>query len=1077
MKRFSVVLVLLAKLSVGQSVDTARVTGVVHDSSGAVISAAKVSVRSDATGSTYTVQSDGQGLYVTPPLPPGDYGVKFEAPGFSATIERLHLEVAQKATLDVTLTLGATQQTVEVQATAPLLEAETSTLSNVRTETAVKNLPLNGRNFAELMGLTAGVVDAHTQLTGTLALSAARGETSYSVNGLRPEENHFLLDGISDNENHNGLGVILFPPVDAVQEFRQETSVPDARYGHGGGGTVNLVFKSGTEQYHGDLFEFLRNSDFDASNFFDKTRPAFRMNQFGATFGGPLVPVKDPKTFFFIDYQGTRKIQGLTYISTVPTEAMRTGDFSEVPQLIYNPATQVTAASGGYARSAFYQNTIPASLIDPLGQKLINLYPLPNLPGIANNFLYQPDYTVTSNEGDLRIDRQISGSDNGFFRFSKAADDIFQPGVLPAPAVGGSIAGTTSEPSLQLVLSETHIFTPATVNTARLGWSRVSILSTDINQSQPYATQIGIPGSNIAGDPETYGLPNITVTGAASLGSYGNLPATVITNNYQFDDDVSLVRGRHTIQVGGEIQRLQYNVFQTANLRGSMSFSTAFSSDPAIPGTGLGLADLLLGKPISGSLQFLDGTRGLRRTDLAGYAQDDYKVNDRLTINIGVRYENYLGYPWTEVDNRMYQFVPTSGVVQVGTDGVPRSGVSGRNLNFMPRVGFAYRLSGKTVFRSAYGIFYSAPQIGFGYNIAANPPELISTSYTNSQFNFAGAVPASAGFARPAAGTVLGSALYAVDPNEGMPYTQQWNVSVQHQITPQTLVTVAYVGTAGTHLQGLININQPVPGITALAQRRPYPLFQNITDVTGDDTSRYNALQVIAEKRVSHGLSFNLSYTWSHALDDASFDSTSGGVPAMDTYNRRLDYGNADYDIRNRFVGSATYMLPFKTSGPLRYAVQGWQLNGILSLYSGIPFSVQSASNTLNIGGTSRAEFIGPGNGSLPSSQQSLQEWFDVAAFSTPPTLAFGNSGRNILTGPSTKELDFSAFKNFYFSEGRTTNLQLRVEAFNLTNTPQFNNPNSTVGAPGAGSITSAGSPYTLQRLSREVQLALKFYF
>jgi Carboxypeptidase regulatory-like domain/TonB dependent receptor len=1069
--------VLLISSAAAQIVDTARITGVIRDSSGARISSATVSFRSEATGLSFSLRSNSEGLYITPPLSPGNYELKVQAAGFSSLIQRVHIELAQRASVDFTLNVGAVNEIVEVRAAAPLLESESSALSNERTEADVENLPLNGRNFAELMGLTAGVVDTNTQFQGLLPLSAARGDTNYSVNGLRPEENHFVIDGISNNENHNGVGLIIFPPIDAVQEFRQETSVADARYGHGGGGTINLIFKSGTSKYHGSVFEFLRNADLDARNFFDRSKPPFRLNQFGGTFSGPIGNRKDPRTFFFTDYEGTRRDQGLTYVSTVPTLPMRGGNFSQLPQKLYNPISQVSLAGGGFSRSPFNGNIIPAALIDPVGLRLMNLYPFPNLPGVANNFLYQPSYVVSSDQGDFRLDHRFSDFDQSFLRFSQARADIVQPGRLPAPAVGGTISGFLSEPSQQVVLSETHIFAPRTVNTARFGWSRVDIHATDINQNQPYAELIGIPGSNIPGDPDTYGLPNIPITGAASLGSFGNLPAIIVTNNYQFDENLSLVRGRHTIQVGGDFTRLQYNVFQTANLRGSMSFTTAYTSNPVSPaGTGLGLGDLLLGKPISGSLQFMEGTRGLRRSDLSLFLQDDYKVNGRLTVNVGARYENYIGYPWIEVDNRAYQFVPPSGVVQVGTNGVPRTGVAARNLNFMPRAGLAWRLTSKTVARAAYGIFYSAPQIGFGINIAANPPNVISTAYANNQFDYANAIPASQGFARPSAGTVIGSALNAVDPHEHMPYTQQWNVNISHQLTSATLVSTAYVGTPGTHLQGFMNINQPRPGLTPLAQRRPYPLFQNIMGVADVDTSRYHALQLAFEQRLSHGLSFNASYTWSHALDDSSVNASSL-QPFMNTYNRRLDHGNADFDIRHRLVASATYLVPFRASGWLRHAIEGWQLNGILNVYTGLPFTVQSATNTLNIGSSSRASYAGAGNGSLPENQRSIQHWFNVTAFSAPPALQFGDVGRNTLRGPGTTQLDFSAFKNFLLRERPTLRLQFRGEAFNLINRTQFNNPAATIGAPGAGTITSAGSSATFQRLSRQVQLAVKLYF
>jgi hypothetical protein len=1071
-------LFVVAEFARAQIVDTCVVSGLVKDNSGAILVGAQVDVRNSSTGRESKTITNEDGIYVSPPLSSGDYEVAVSAPGFGTVVQPVRLEVAQRKEIDVVLAPGKTTQVINVKASTLQLDTQNSTLSNLRTATAVKNLPLNSRNFAQLMGLAAGVAPAQSEITGTVALSAVRGSTSYSVNGLRLEENHYLLDGISDNENHNGLGIVLFPPLDAVDEFREETSVPDARYGRGGGGTVNLIFKSGASQFHGDLFEFLRNSDLDARNFFDQNLPGFKMNQFGGTIGGPLGSRKNPKTFFFADYQGTRTRQGLTYVSTVPTAAFRDGDFSAAPQQIYDPSTQVSLPGGGYSRSQFPGNIIPPDRIDMVGQNIMNLYPVPNLPGIANNFLYDPIRWLSEDEFDGRVDRTFSDKDSGFVRYSHARDDIFQPGPLPAPAVGGVISGLSLEPSNQAVLSETHLISPTTVNSVRMGWSRIGINSTDANTGQALATAIGIPGSNVPGDPATDGLPLINITGTQALGSYGNLPAIIVSNNYQWDDDVTLVRGRHTLNIGGEFMRLQYNVFQTANLRGTLNFTTAFSSDPALTSaTGLGLADLLLGKPISGSLQFLSGTRGMRQSDIAGYLQDDFKATEKLTLNLGVRYENFLGWPWVEAYTRAYAFTPPSGVAQVGTDGIPASGVHDNPTNFMPRVGVAYHVRPKTVVRAAYGIFYSAPQVPFSLDVTANPPELINTAYTNSQFNFTGATPASAGFSHPSSGTVLGSSLYALQPYTPMPYTQQWNATVQQQLTASTRLTVAYVGTAGTHLQAQANINQPVPGTTPIVERRPFPLFQSITDVENIDTSRYHALQVTAERRVTGNLNFQLAYTYSHTTDYASLDVGSGGALFTDSYNLRLDYGNADYNIPQRFVASTTYLLPFHSSGRLRPLVQGWQANGILSVYSGIPFSVLAATNTLNIGSGSRAELIGPGNGSLPSGERSVQEWFNIAAFSTPPTLQFGDAARNSLQGPPTRQLDFSAFKNFALGEGSPRSLQFRAELFNIFNTPQFNNPGVTIGAPGAGAITSAGSPYTFQRLSREVQLALKLYF
>jgi len=1060
-----------------QTVDTARISGVVRDTSGAVVASAIVTVRNQATGWAEKLVSDPSGHFVSPPLPAAEYDVEVLSPGFAKVVEHLRLEVAQRADLELKLSPGNVKESVTVEAEAAQLDSDSSTLSNVRTETAVQNLPMNGRNFAELMGLTAGVVPAQSQLSGAPPLTQARGETGYSVNGLRMEDNHFLLDGIGDNENHNGLGIILFPPMDGVEEFREETSVPDARYGRGGG-TVNLVFKSGTEHFHGDVFDYLRNSDLDAKNFFDKSKPPFHLNQFGATLGGPLTLSKDPKTFFFVDYEGQRIAQGLTFISSVPTAAERTGNFSAAKQAIFDPTTTVQNANGTYSRTPFPGNVIPSGSLSSVGLNLINLYPEPNLSGLANNFLYQPSKTLTSDNTDVKIDHKFSEADTAFLRYSQARSDLFQPGPMPAPAVGGTISGPSTQPANQAVLNEEHIFSPATVNSFRAGFSRIDIDALDENGGEALATQVGIPGSNVPGNPLTNGLPVVNVTGAATLGTAGNVPAIIVSNNFQYDDTLSVVRGRHTIQIGVGFMRLQYNVFQTLNEHGTLGFTTAYTSNPSAPnGTGIGFADLLLGTPISGSLATVTGMRGLRRSDISTFVQDDFKVTDRLTVNMGLRYENYLGWPWSEVDNRGYNFVPSTGTLQqLGTSGVPSSGVHGNNLDFMPRVGLAYRLQPKTVIRAAYGLFYNDPQIIFGNSIENNPPEAISYSFTNSQYNFAAARPASLGFERtanPSAG-----ALYSIDPYAKTPYSQQWNATIQRQLAKSTILTVAYVGTKGTHLAAQQNLNQPVPGNTPLASRRPYPLYQNVTEFLNIDNSSYNALQATLERRLSAGLDFQIGYTWSHALDFASQNPSGGGAAFMDTYDHRLDYGNADFDIPQRLTGSFTYNLPVRVDGFLGHAVNGWQLNGILSLYSGLPFSVQSASNTLNTGGTSRASFVpGAGNGTLPSGQQSVQEWFNVAAFSAPATLQYGDAGRNILPGPGTHELDMSLFKNFLLQPDSPKKIQIRAEVFNIANTPQFNNPVNTIGAAGAGSITSAGSPYTLQRLSREIQLAAKFYF
>ncbi len=1087
---------LMAPALLAQIVENGTITGVVRDNSGAVIASAQVTIRNTATGLSNNTVTDSQGIFVSPPLPPGDYNVEFVADGFGMVREHVRLEVGQRAAADAVLAVGsAGTQTVTVEATHELLESETSTVSNLRTEEAVRDLPLNGRNFAELVGLGAGVVPAQTQIV-SIPYTQQRGPTSYAFNGLRFQENRLLLDGIGDNENHNGLAVVIFPPIDAVQEFSEETTDADARYGRGNAGTINLIYKSGTNRYHGEVFEFLRNSALDAKNYFDtSTKPGFRMNEFGATFGGPLFSRRDPKTFFFADYSGQRTRQGLTYVDTVPDFKLTpTGyDFSAYSTAIKNPTTGI----------AYANNFIPIGDVNQTGANILNLYQQyasPNIAGAttANNFLFNPERSVTEDAFDIKIDHRISDADSAFIRYSQSRDSIGQPGILPVPLVGSVICGPAQDPAHQAVLGETHIFSPSVINSARFGWSRFFVYAENWDAGKNLPTQLGIPGVDIAGDPSSDGLPVMTFAGSTSIGDAGNSPTHIGTNNYQLDDNVNLVHGKHSLDVGFELVKLQYNMFQTGDEHGLFSFGTVYS--------GVTWTDLLFGAPKTGVYAFMNNQGfGFRQTDLSFYAQDNYKVSSRLTLNLGLRYENFLGWPWTEVQNRMYNFVPsvsTTELLRVGTNGVPRSGVSGNNANFMPRLGFAYKVTAKTVFHAGYGLYYSAPNVTNSSGLSNNAPAIDYWAFNNSSvygaaatngtpFNFASNgfvhTPATDASALPAGLPVL-----AQDPHAKTPYSAQWHASIQQQVAPATTVTVAYVGTRGFHLDDLDDINAGSPGTTNVTVNRPYPFFAQIFQLQTRQISSYNGLQISAERR-ARGLSFLASYTYSHALDE---NTSSPGTPLANPYDLRADYGDSDLNVPNRFVASANYQLPFKVDGKLNQAVGGWQINAIAQYFDGLPFSVASA-NGVGDGLTPRAELVpGLGNGTLPTGQRSIHQWFNTAAFVSIPltgTLAngqWGNSGRNIFQGPGTKNIDFSLFKNFLLTESK--NLQIRAEFFNLFNTPQFNNPSAVAPSPAAGSTTlvpnitagspygtiaSAGAPTTFQRISREIQIAMKLTF
>ncbi len=1086
---------LLAPALLAQIVENGTITGVVRDNSNAVIAKAQVSIKNRATGLSSTTVTDSQGIFVSPPLDPGDYDIEFSAAGFGTVREHVRLEVGQRAAADAVLVVGTNTQTVTVEATNELLETETSTVSNLRSEEAVKDLPLNGRNFAELVGLGAGVVPAQTQIV-SIPYTQQRGPTSYAFNGLRFQENRLLLDGIGDNENHNGLAVVIFPPIDAVQEFSEETTDADARYGRGNAGTINLIYKSGTNRYHGEVFEFLRNSALDARNYFDTAaKPGFRMNEFGATFGGPLFTRDNPKTFFFGDYSGQRTRQGLTYVDTVPDFTLTsTGyDFSAYPQQIKNPTIGIPYAN----------NFIPLSDVNATGANILNFYQKyasPNIAGAttANNFLFNPERSVTEDAFDVKVDHRFSDSDSAFIRYSQSRDSIGQPGILPVPLVGAVICGPAQDPAHQAVLSETHIFTPTTINTARFGWSRFFVEAGNWDAGLNLSTQLGIPGVIVPGNPSSDGLTVMSFAGDSSIGDAGNSPTQIGTNNYQWDDNVNLVRGKHSLDVGFEVVRLEYNMFQTADEHGLFSFGTVYS--------GLAWTDLLFGAPKTGVYAFPNGDRGFgfRQTDLAFYGQDNYKVSSRLTLNLGVRYENFLGWPWTEVENRMYNFVPslsTTQLFRVGTHGIPRSGVSGNNLNFMPRVGFAYKLTAGTVVHAGYGLYYSAPNVTNSSGLSNNAPAIDYWAFNNSStygaaasngtpFNYA-----SNGFvhtpATNASNLPAGLPVLSQNPNAKTPYSEQWHLTIQRELVPQTTLSVAYVGTRGVHLDDLVDINAGSPGTTSVTVNRPYPFFAQIFQLQTNQVSSYNALQVTGERR-ARNLTFLASYTFSHALDE----NTNSPGAVVNPYNIHADYGDSDLNIPNRFVASANYQLPFQASGKLKQAVEGWQLNAIAQYFDGLPFSVTSV-NGVGDGLTPRAELVpGYSDGTLPTGHRSIHEWFNTSAFVSIPLTGplangqWGNSGRNILQGPGTKNIDFSVFKNFQVAESK--NLQLRAEFFNLFNTPQFNNPSAVAPAPAAtstslvpnitagsayGTIASAGAPTTFQRISREIQIAAKFTF
>lgn len=1056
------------------------VVGFVKDSSQGPVPDAVVEIRSDTTNVVRRATTTSAGEYNFVSLPPDRYTITVRHTGFREQSRPVQVSVDQRVEADFIIEVGSVSEQVTVQGAAPLLETASSELGNVRSEKQVVDLPLNTRNFTQLVDLAPGVNNRGTSSNSILqGYTSGRGANGAVINGAPPEGIVYLFDGIQSVDNDAGV-LMFFPPVDAIQEFKVQTSAAPASYG-GGAGVINVNFKSGSNAFHGAAYEFLRNSAFDAKNFFDsptKPIPPFRLNQFGFALGGPVIIPKvfngRDRLFFFADYEGRRVDQAQTFTSTVPITPFRTGDFSSLlpKTVLYDPRTN--------PRVPFPNNVIPPSLIDPTSARLMALYPQPNLAGPVTNFLYNPGQQTSIDQFDVRVDYR-TGASTIFARMSHEDPNTVTPGYLPPPAVGGgpSRPGNTLIPAWQGVIGYGRSISPTMYYEARIGFTRMVEDIIDVLSSQKtLAESLGIPNAN--GGGAAGGLTNISISGTVGLGD-GSGSLEKVNNNYEYDQALSWVRGRHELKFGATIMSRRFSFFSPTWPVGTMSFTGVYTNNPASPtGTGYGLADFLLGRPITSQI---DITRyfSLHRWVPSFYAEDTWRVNTKLTLTYGLRDD--IVTPWKERHNLLAGFVPTNGgtLVPVGTP--PYSGDSvteGRYTNFGPRAGFAYNITPNTVIRAGAGVFYSLQMQTSNLSPAKNAPFSGSIQTSNNAQDWASAQPISAGFpaSRPNLFPVNGTAWVYYPYDFKTTSNTQWNFNIQRQFGANNVLTVAYVGAKGTHIFVTENINQAIPGPGPVVARRFYPNLGDGTAVGPWGNSSYNSLQSTFERRLSAGLTLLAAWTYAHSIDNTS---GTGSETVQNPYNLHLNRGNSTFDLRHNVVLSWTYELPFgkgkpflrDASRPLDLVVGGWQFNGISTFQTGTPFTVTMLTNTLNSGGgVQYPNRIGSGKLDHPT----INQWFDPAAFVAPGNYTYGNSGRNILYGPGTKEVDASLFKNFPLGgEGRR--LQFRAEAFNVFNTPQFNNPNAQIGFAGVAKITSAGNPPLFQRTSREIQLALKLYF
>jgi hypothetical protein len=1063
---------LFVAVTLWAQIEQGSLVGIVTDPQKVPVVGAAVTFRSLTTNVQRQELTQSSGEFNSLPLQPGRYAVTVRQAGFREQTVEVTLGVGQRLQIDFALELGSVTEQVNVSSTATVLETASSEIGQVRPAREIMDLPLNTRNFTQLVQLAPGVLTGVGGASGYLGYTSGRGTNGAVINGAPVEDVTYIIDGINSVDTDAGV-LIFFPPVDSIQEFKVQTSSAPAAFG-GGQGIINVIYKSGTNQLHGTAYEFLRNSALDAKNFFDSPTnpiPPFKLNQFGVNAGGPVVLPhifngKD-RLFFFADYEGKRARQAQTYLSSVPVPAFRTGDFSSMlpKTVLMDPRTNPKVPLPG--------NLVPSNAIDAVSAKMVALYPQPNLPGEINNFLYNPVQTNRVDQFNIRTDYRTSRS-TIFSRFSYEDADTFNPGNLPEPAIGAGPGrpGQVVVPSKQAVVGYGRSLGPSRYYDLRVGYSRMFQGIYDSGTKYgAIAEQLGILNANNGGAAP--GLSTTSITGMTGLGD-GAGSLQKINNNWEIDQAFSWVRGRHELKFGFDYMSRRFAFHSPGAPSGSFTFSGIYS--------GFGLADFLLGRPINSRF---DVTKffSLQRFYYSWFVQDNWRVNSRLSVNVGLRNDSITA--WKERHNRLAAFVPEGGgnLVPVGT--APFTGDSvqdGRPWQLGPRLGLAYTITPKTVLRAGGGIFYSFKTVTSGNSLAKNAPFSGTLVTTNDANNFAAAKPISAGFPadRPQLWPIAGSGFYYWPDDAKTSTMYEWNINLQRELASNLVLSVAYVGGKGTYVDVVgLNINQAVPGPGAVVTRRPYPNLSDATGVVPWGNSIYNSLQTTFERRMG-AIRFSGAWTWAHSIDDTSGESSNS--PIQNSLNLAAQRGSSTFDVRHKLAISSTVELPFGkgkhflsgAGGPVQWLAGGWQVNTIGTFLTGLPFTPTMQTNNLNTGtGSQFPNRIA--SGVLPSDQRSIDRWFDASAFVAPGQYIFGNAGRNILYGPGTKQVDLSLFKNFVFPESRR--LEVRAEAFNVSNTPQFNNPNASIGFAGVGKITTAGSPTVYQRTSRQVQLALKFYF
>lgn len=1056
---------------------TGSISGEVTDPNRSPVSEARVRIIRQETGTSTITTTDGDGHFSIGALRPGTYSVEISASGFATEIHKNIVIQIQEVFHDtVVLQVGDIRQEITVTSQTSPLREETSELGNVIPERTINQMPLNGRNFSQLALLVPGTAPGpiggiRTQGNGN---ETQRAGAEITASGARGSFNLFMIDGLDDRDQSVGT-LKVFPNLESIAEFKVQTANYDAAFPTGGA-VVNVVTRSGSNMFHGSAFEFFRNAALDARQFFDARTPPYQQNQFGFSAGGPLVK---ERTFFFGDYQGLRIHQTSTSIISEPTAAMRNGDFHDYPGLIYDPATHSAASN---TRQPFANNIIPSHRLSPVAQNLLTVMPLPNSEGFSNNLRITNLAAETQDQYDVRIDQVAFRKDSFFGRLTQGFADISYPktpvfkdgSINPfAFAQGNATAGSLTlnhAPSGQFTLQETHSFSSSLVNELALGYTRFALqvrpLAGDYNISQ----MLGLQGSNAGAG--SGGLASLTIVGFRGYDS-SNLPEQIPQNTWQLTDVVSFARGAQLLRFGGSVVHNGFGFLQLGAPAGSLAFEGVYTNNPTTSKGGSGFADFILGLPDSSLKSALpNGVPYESYSEYGGFAESIWRLSETLTVNLGLRYDLFT--PLSERRNRQSDFLLGTGVLAVAGEGeFSKTILRVQKHDFSPRFGLVYRAGQNTVLRAAYGLFYFNEEgTGGSTRLFVNFP--FAAQYSVSCSTAVPCLNLATGIPNALSPTNLPVVVYQPISNL-TPNIQQWNAVIEMQLPLSLVVRGAYVGTLGRHLNLNLNENVPIPGPGPVAPRRPYPSVSTISAWEPRGPSSYNALQLSAERRLGSGLSFLAAYTYGKSLDEGAGGNSSAGESRINIQNPRnlsADYGLSNFNYAQRFTFSGVYQLPFgrrrqamRLANSLTQTLFGdWEMTTIFTGQSGAPFSVGLANPTANTGTFTRPDRICDGN--LPSSQRSVQRWFDTDCFVAPVAYTFGNAGRNILTGPGLMTLDFGVDKVFPVSE--RIRLQYRAEFFNLLNHSNFGLPNTSIGSGAAGTIT------TLVTRARQIQFALR---